>query len=34
VGDPVVLHWQPAHTFALDAAQSADAGSEKIEGDE
>ncbi len=32
-GDQVVLHWNPAHTFALDAAQDADAGSEKIEGD-
>ena len=33
VGDDVVLHWNPAHTFALDAAQDADAGSERIEGD-
>ena len=33
-GDPVVLHWNPAHTFALDASQAADAGAEKIEGDE
>ncbi|MCZ3386023.1 MAG: ABC transporter ATP-binding protein [Actinomycetia bacterium] len=33
-GDDVVLHWNPAHTFALDAAQDADAGAEKIEGDE
>ena len=33
VGDSVVLHWEPAHTFALDAAQDADAGAEKVEGD-
>lgn len=33
-GDDVVLHWNPAHTFALDATQDADAGAEKIEGDE
>ena len=33
-GDDVVLHWNPAHTFALDASQDADAGAEKIEGDE
>ena len=32
-GDGVVLHWNPAHTFALDASQDADAGAEKIEGD-
>ncbi len=32
-GDSVVLHWNPAHTFALDASQDADAGAEKIEGD-
>ncbi|MGH3310551.1 MAG: ABC transporter ATP-binding protein [Streptomyces sp.] len=25
-GAEVVLHWRPAHTFALDAAQDADAG--------
>jgi spermidine/putrescine transport system ATP-binding protein len=25
-GTEVVLHWRPAHTFALDAAQDADAG--------
>lgn len=25
-GAPVVLHWNPAHTFGLDAAQSARAG--------
>ena len=34
VGDPAVLHWEPAHTFALDAAQDVDAGAERIEGDE
>jgi spermidine/putrescine transport system ATP-binding protein len=33
VNDPVVLHWEPAHTFALGAAQDADAGAEKIVGD-
>jgi len=33
VGEPVVLHWEPAHTFALDASQDADAGAEKVEGD-
>ncbi len=33
-GDNVVLHWNPAHTFALDATQAADAGAEKIEGDQ
>jgi len=33
-GDDVVLHWNPAHTFALDATQDADAGAEKVEGDE
>jgi spermidine/putrescine transport system ATP-binding protein len=33
-GDNVVLHWNPAHTFALDATQDADAGAEKVEGDE
>jgi len=33
-GDSVVLHWNPAHTFALDATQDADAGAEKVEGDE
>lgn len=25
-GAPVVLHWNPAHSFALDAAQAIDAG--------
>ncbi|MFI6448081.1 ABC transporter ATP-binding protein [Kitasatospora sp. NPDC050543] len=25
-GDPVVLHWNPAHSFCLDAAQAIDAG--------
>ena len=33
-GDSVVLHWNPAYTFALDATQDADAGAEKVEGDE
>ncbi|MEO8106347.1 MAG: ABC transporter ATP-binding protein [Actinomycetes bacterium] len=33
-GDDVVLHWNPAHTFALDATQDAAAGAEKVEGDE
>ncbi|MGP2441999.1 ABC transporter ATP-binding protein [Streptomyces sp. JW3] len=28
-GAEVVLHWSPAHTFALDAAQDADAGVEE-----
>jgi len=32
VGESVLLHWEPAHTFALDAQQDADAGAEKIEG--
>ena len=32
-GDSVVLHWNPAHTFALDASQDAAAGAERIEGD-
>jgi spermidine/putrescine transport system ATP-binding protein len=26
VGDPVDLHWAPAHTFLLDADQDAHAG--------
>ncbi|WBQ05362.1 ABC transporter ATP-binding protein [Kribbella sp. CA-293567] len=30
VGDRVDLHWQPAHTFVLDAAQDAKAGVEDI----
>ncbi len=34
VGESAVLHWESAHTFALDAAQDADAGAEKVEGDE
>ncbi|MBO8196365.1 ABC transporter ATP-binding protein [Streptomyces oryzae] len=29
-GAHVVLHWQPAHTFALDAAQDAAAGEEAV----
>ncbi|MGA4839296.1 ABC transporter ATP-binding protein [Streptomyces sp. G45] len=32
-GAEVVLHWNPAHTFGLDAAQDADAGVEKVEED-
>jgi spermidine/putrescine transport system ATP-binding protein len=27
----VVLHWSPAHTFGLDAAQDIDAGVETVE---
>jgi len=34
MGDDVVLHWNPAHTFALDATQAADAGAQKIESSE
>jgi spermidine/putrescine transport system ATP-binding protein len=30
VGDPVDLHWQPSHTFVLDAGQDASAGVEHI----
>lgn len=30
-GAEVVLHWNPAHTFALDAAQDIDAGVETVE---
>ncbi|MGP3927763.1 ABC transporter ATP-binding protein [Streptomyces sp. 8N616] len=30
-GAEVVLHWNPAHTFGLDAAQDADAGTELVE---
>ncbi|MFF1377899.1 ABC transporter ATP-binding protein [Streptomyces sp. NPDC058308] len=30
-GAEVVLHWNPAHTFALDAAQDVAAGVEKVE---
>jgi spermidine/putrescine transport system ATP-binding protein len=29
-GDAVDLHWQPSHTFVLDAAQDALAGVEDI----
>lgn len=29
-GEQVILHWRPAHTFALDAAQDAAAGEEAI----
>ncbi|WP_335938220.1 ABC transporter ATP-binding protein [Streptomyces sp. PTD5-9] len=31
VGAEVVLHWNPAHTFGLDAAQDIDAGVETVE---
>ncbi|MFF9632805.1 ABC transporter ATP-binding protein [Streptomyces fradiae] len=31
-GAEVVLHWNPAHTFGLDAAQDAEAGVETVEG--
>ena len=31
VGDAVDLHWQPSHTFVLDAEQDAHAGVEKID---
>lgn len=30
-GADVVLHWNPAHTFGLDAAQDIDAGIETVE---
>ena len=30
-GAEVVLHWSPAHTFGLDAAQDIDAGVETVE---
>ncbi|MFJ4771778.1 ABC transporter ATP-binding protein [Streptomyces uncialis] len=30
-GTPVVLHWNPGHTFGLDAAQDIDAGVESVE---
>ncbi|MFE4666431.1 ABC transporter ATP-binding protein [Streptomyces sp. NPDC056716] len=30
-GTAVVLHWNPAHTFGLDATQDIDAGVEKVE---
>ncbi|MFC7638404.1 ABC transporter ATP-binding protein [Streptomyces thermogriseus] len=33
-GAEVVLHWDPAHTFGLDAAQDIDAGVEGVEPDE
>ncbi len=29
VGDTVVLHWVPDHTFLLDASQDAEAGVER-----
>ncbi|MDI3388360.1 ABC transporter ATP-binding protein [Streptomyces sp. B-S-A8] len=32
-GAEVVLHWNPEHTFGLDAAQAIDAGVEKVETD-
>ncbi|MFD4220397.1 ABC transporter ATP-binding protein [Streptomyces griseus] len=31
VGAEVVLHWNPAHTFGLDAAQDIDAGATSVE---
>ena len=34
VGDEVTLSWDPRNTFGLDAQQDADAGAEKVEGDE
>jgi spermidine/putrescine transport system ATP-binding protein len=34
VGDDVTLSWDARNTFALDAQQDADAGAERIEGDE
>ncbi len=30
-GAEVVLHWNPAHTFGLDAAQDIDAGATSVE---
>ncbi|WP_256104857.1 ABC transporter ATP-binding protein [Streptomyces sp. ODS05-4] len=30
-GAEVVLHWNPAHTFGLDAGQAIDAGTQKVE---
>ncbi|MFH8294548.1 ABC transporter ATP-binding protein [Streptomyces sp. NPDC018059] len=32
-GAEVVLHWNPAHTFGLDAAQDIEAGASKVEED-
>lgn len=32
-GADVVLHWNPAHSFGLDAAQDIDAGSASVEED-
>ena len=32
-GAEVVLHWNPAHTFGLDAAQDIDAGVAEVEED-
>lgn len=34
VGEAVSISWDPANTFALDAQQDAEAGAEKVEGDE
>ncbi|MFF7012440.1 ABC transporter ATP-binding protein [Streptomyces fimicarius] len=34
VGAEVVLHWNPAHTFGLDAAQDIDAGATSVEDSE
>ena len=33
-GTDVVLHWSPAHTFGLDAAQDIDAGVETVDPEE
>lgn len=30
-GSEVVLHWDPAHTFGLDADQDIDAGAASVE---
>lgn len=30
-GAEVILHWNPEHTFGLDAAQDIDAGIETVE---
>lgn len=32
-GADVVLHWNPAHSFGLDAAQDIDVGSASVEED-
>jgi spermidine/putrescine transport system ATP-binding protein len=33
-GAPVVLHWNPAHTFGLDAGQDIEAGTADLEADQ